>query len=46
MCLGRWWISERKMAEFDVNGDEWNTAGTANNPDGQLKQMWWSAQDA
>jgi len=38
--LGRWWISERKMAEFDVNGDEWNTSGTANNPDGQLKQMW------
>jgi len=38
--LGSWWISSKKMLEFDVNVEEWNPDGTPVNKGGQLKQMW------
>ena len=39
--IGRWWISSRKMLEFDVNDDEWDSVtGMPVQPSGQLKQMW------
>ena len=39
--LGRWWISSRKMLEFDVNDEEWDSVtGMPVQPSGQLKQMW------
>jgi len=39
--LGRWWISSRKMLEFDVNEDEWDSVtGMPVQPTDQLKQMW------
>jgi len=38
--LGKWWISERKMAEADVNENEWNESGKATQPENQLRRMW------
>ncbi|XP_023340788.1 mitochondrial import inner membrane translocase subunit Tim29 [Eurytemora carolleeae] len=38
--LGKWWISERKMAEADINENEWNESGKATQPENQLRRMW------
>eukprot|EP00090_Calanus_glacialis_P021647 TRINITY_DN3340_c0_g1_i1.p1 TRINITY_DN3340_c0_g1~~TRINITY_DN3340_c0_g1_i1.p1 ORF type:complete len:221 (+),score=42.35 TRINITY_DN3340_c0_g1_i1:35-697(+) len=38
--IGKWWISSKKMEEFDVNVSEWNVDGTPVNKSEQLKQMW------
>ena len=38
--LGRWWISEKKMEQFDINALEWNEDGSPTNRSNQLKQMW------
>ena len=38
--LGKWWISEKKMVEFDVNNEEWNEDGSPVNKSKQLQQMW------
>ena len=36
--LGRWWITDKMMAEFDVNPDEWDDKGRPRGS--QLKHMW------
>jgi hypothetical protein len=38
--LGQWWMTDAKMAEYDVNAAEWDVQGRPTNPDKQLKQMW------
>ena len=38
--FGDWWISSKKMLEYDVNHDEWNEDGTPARKKDQLKQMW------
>jgi len=39
--LGRFWISSRKMVDFDVNIEEWDSGtGMPLQPNTQLKQMW------
>lgn len=38
---GRFWISTRKMVDFDVNVEEWDSeTGMPLAPNTQLKQMW------
>ena len=44
VSLGRWWISERKMENFDVKEAEWNRQGEAVDPNTQLKHMWWNSR--
>ena len=38
--LDKWWISSKKMEDFDINTSEWNDDGSPTNRIGQLKQMW------
>eukprot|EP00088_Acartia_fossae_P056524 TRINITY_DN6581_c0_g1_i3.p1 TRINITY_DN6581_c0_g1~~TRINITY_DN6581_c0_g1_i3.p1 ORF type:complete len:195 (-),score=5.66 TRINITY_DN6581_c0_g1_i3:5-589(-) len=39
--LGRWWISSRKMKDYDVNSEEWDeTTQKPAKPETQLKQIW------
>ena len=38
--MGNWWISSRKMEEYDVDTREWNKDGSPVNKQSQLKQMW------
>jgi len=38
--IGRWWLSHRKMVDYDVNDKEWTSTGDPANPNHQLKQMW------
>ena len=37
MSSGRWWISERKMADYDVKVEEWTVGGA---PAAQTNQLW------
>jgi len=38
--IGRWWLSHRKMLDYDVNENEWTSTGDPVDAKGQLKQMW------
>ena len=38
--LGDWWISSKKMNEYDVDTREWNEDGSPVSKANQLKQMW------
>ncbi len=38
--LGKWWLTDDKMREYDVNIKEWDSEGRPRNPDKQLKHMW------
>ena len=38
--FGVWWISSKKMEEYDVSVNEWSGDGTPSNKTDQLKPMW------
>merc|ERR1711874_462425 len=38
--FGVWWISSKKMVEYDVSNTEWTGEGTPSNKNDQLKPMW------
>ena len=38
--LGKWWISSRKMENYDINETEWDENGRPVNQSQQLKPMW------
>ena len=38
--FGVWWISSRKMEEYDVSTSEWSEGGAPSDKSDQLKPMW------
>ena len=38
--MDRWWLTDKAMADYDVNPDEWDEQGRPSKAGQQLKQMW------
>ncbi len=39
-CMGRWWMADKFLKDYDINPEEWDDKGSPKKPDDQLKPIW------